>query len=1012
MAACCASAATLGGSSAAASFKGARGRSNLRGRRGLAGPVRAAAAADAPQVARKAVKTLSIPATFAALKKRGQCAFVPFICAGDPNLDTTERALRILDDAGADVIELGVPWDDVVVLRDGEVARGDAVDARAWEARDGRGRADEWYAAFTSGTTGAGLKATTATHARVMAYARAKVAVEGIDARSRVCLASNATFDLYPGDVAAALAAGAAMVTSSRGTIQRDFARVLRDGGVTHVCCTPTIFSLARVSPSELPSLRVVSLAGEKMSSETLARWADAVELYNVYGATETTVVQTYARMRSNDDASRAGVAYEGFAFVRIIEKLDSAGNVEAFANEHGFVGEIAIGGMCVCDGYLNDLERTAAAFVSSPLGRVYRTGDRGYVDDSGELFLCGRSDRQIKIRGHRMELDDVENGMKSCAELVDNAVVFFDAETQTLTSHARVASTSYRSEDADLYAFALERVAERHLPAYAVPKRHVLIPRDVWPLTSSGKTDRQLLKRWLESGETVVYRPDRTPLEPGLETILAEAWVRALGFEGDVSCDIGALDAFDALGGNSINVLAVSRALEGDARLRYARDVSSVESRPEANVAGIESGEAAALLRSGDEPAACAFGIVDGPFAPCEILARPVLRDYASYLRSCGVDVFDSAPTADASGVIDRSVTARRRLLAACGRGVLPVVNALLYCGIEPDARCLRAAAASLSIDAELVTMALLANGRESLASEPSSAGTLASHVAAARGHASVLAALLRAGAPPGAKDDDKQTILHLAVRSGDAATVRVAADACRSLKTRRGGLEAWDRWKLTAAAWALREGDAEALAVLRDAGAELTALEAAVSNRAEWVHGTLSAQSEVQWTHRPERKKAARSEVMKTLVNGLNGHNDERQVAAAAIRDLVCANAENRDTARALGAVPKLCALAREEHSVEAIGALRNLASHAASATEAGDCGAIETLAAVIRERASADELDGQGKQIVFLAASAMRALALKTEANAARLAREQVDLVDIVARMCGGMKLEVDY
>lgn len=530
------------------------------------------------------------------------------------------------DDEAAKGLEDAFAWKDVVLMRDGEVLDTGSTDSRAWEGLDGRGPAAEWYVAFTSGTTGAGLKATTATHARAMAYARAKVAVEGIDARSRVCLASNATFDLYPGDVAAALVAGSAMVTASRGTIQRDFARVLRDGGVTHVCCTPTIFSLARVSPSELPSLRVVSLAGEKMSNETLARWANSVELYNVYGATETTVVQTYARMQSADDSSRAGVAYEDFAFVRIIEKLDSEGNVQAFANEHGFVGEIAIGGMCVCDGYLNDSERTIAAFVSSPLGRVYRTGDRGYVNASGELFLCGRSDRQIKIRGHRMELDDIENGVKSCAELVDNAVVFFDSETQTLTSHVRVTSTSYCSDDADLYAFALERVAELRLPTYAIPRRYVLIPRDAWPLTSSGKTDRQVLKCWLETGETAVYRPDRTPLEPGLETILADAWVRALGFEGDGSRDVGALDAFDALGGNSINVLAVSRALEGDKRLRYTRDTSSFESRNEANAVGIESGEAAALLRRGDEPAACAFGIIDGPFAPCEILARPVL--------------------------------------------------------------------------------------------------------------------------------------------------------------------------------------------------------------------------------------------------------------------------------------------------------------------------------------------------------------------------------------------------
>jgi hypothetical protein len=76
-------------------------------------PTHAAAATDA------SVKTVSIGATFAALKKRNQCAFIPFICAGDPNLDATEKALHILDDAGADVIELGVPYSDP--LADGPV---------------------------------------------------------------------------------------------------------------------------------------------------------------------------------------------------------------------------------------------------------------------------------------------------------------------------------------------------------------------------------------------------------------------------------------------------------------------------------------------------------------------------------------------------------------------------------------------------------------------------------------------------------------------------------------------------------------------------------------------------------------------------------------------------------------------------------------------------------------------------------------------------------------------------
>ena len=861
--------------------------------------------------------------------------------------------------------------------------------------------ADEWFVSFTSGTTGGGLKAIANTHARAMAYGAAKARVEELSENSRVCLASNATFDLYPGDVAAAMLSGSAVVVASREVMQRDLARVLTLGDVTHVCCTPTIFSLNRAMPEELPKLRCVSLAGEKMSLQTLERWAPAVSLYNVYGATETTVVQTYARMRGvDDDPSRAGVAYEKFAFVRIVERFEpNASGVAAFASEPGFVGEIAIGGPCVCDGYENDRERTNAMFVSSPLGRVYLTGDRGSIDASGDLFLCGRNDRQVKIRGHRMELDDIESVARSFPELADDAVVFY--EDGVLTAHVRISSPRYRAEDADLYSFALERVVERRLPAYAVPRRIVLIPRDEWPLTSSGKTNRPLLKSWLESGRTLVFRPERTPPEPGLETILAEAWARALGFSEDGGISgVGALDAFDALGGNSINVLAVSRALEGDARLAFSTE-SSNSSRPrdENHVTGLHVGEAAALLRqSGDEPAACAFGHVDGPFAPCEILARPVLRDYAAYLRSRGVDVCGWCSASAAA--IDLAPVASRRLLAACGRGVAPVVSALLSCGVQATARCLGAAAASSSEDADIVVNAILERGGVDIAIEASNAGTLATHIAAARGHASILIALLKFGAPPGARDADKQTILHLAVRGGDAETIFVAAKACKQLRTRKGGLEAWDRWKRTAAAWALLAGDAQALAILRDAGAELTSLEADVGSR--WVHGTLSAKSKVQMANRPERKRAAERDVMRTLIDRLDDDDDERRAAAGAIRELVCANAENRASALVLGAVPKLCALIRKVRCLDAMGALRNLASHTASAIEAGNHGAMEALGDIIRDVASDED-----KRVMYVAASAMRALASKSDANAERLARAS-DVAEIVARMCDGMKL----
>ena len=914
------------------------------------------------------------------------------LCANDGDEDSVKSVLG----------------EDGVAVRVWEVinAGAEAIEAEEDETRED----DEIWIAYTSGTTGK-CKGAAATHRRAMAYARAKCEVEEIDACSRVCLASNATFDLWHGDACAAAAAGAAVVVASRATFQHDFARVLREGEVTHVCCTPTMFSLARLPRGivDAPKLRCVSLAGERMRESTIALWADDVALYNVYGATETTVVQTYARMRNAEDEStnRAGKAYEGFASVFVVDEMrEGELAVQSFAQRRGVEGEVAIGGICVADGYLNDPERTARAFVHSPFGTVYLTGDRGYIDDAGDLYLRGRLDRQVKIRGHRVELDEIEAALRSCPALCDDAVVFYDANEGVLTSHARAASPTFdASSDADLYAFALERVVELRLPRHMVPRRHVFIEHARWPLTSSGKTNRQILLQWFASGETKAFRPKREKPQAGLETVVANAWAVALG-HGDAS-DIGALDAFDALGGTSLNVLAVSKALASDDGIVRSRDTARGEIVRDARI-GLRDGEAAALLNDGEEPAACAFDVIDGPFAPCEIFARPVLRDYVDYLRAQGIDADVNAPASTAVEP-QRDTSANRRMLAACGRGVAPVVRALLATGVEASGEHLRAAAASLADEAVDVVQTLLAAGADA-SSSSATAGTLATHVAAARGNSEMLEMLLAAGAPAGAKDADKQTICHLAVRSGDVSTVRVAANACKHLKTRKGGLESWDRWKRTPAAWALVAGSSEILAELRDAGANLTSLETDVSNA--WVHGSLSAKSEVQLAHRPVRKRGAAAEVLSALAARLDAANveSERIEAATAIRELVCANAENREKARTIGLVPKLCELARDRHCVEAIGALRNLATNRSAAGAAGDAGAMEILGNVIRARAKVkdSELSAEDRRIVYAAASAMRALAVKHDANAARL-RASRDVADVVSRLCEGMRLE---
>ena len=874
--------------------------------------------------------------------------------------------------------------------------------------------ATELYAAHTSGSTGAPKCAPT-THGRALKYARAKCRVERITRDSRVCLASNATFDPHAGDACAAALVGAACVVASRAMIQRDFAAVLRLGRVTHVCCTPTVFSLARCprGAKDAPTLRCVTLIGEKTSSETLHLWADDVELYNAYGATETTVVQTYARMRRDDDPRRAGKPYGedlGFAWVAVAEDEDATTTTTTttttirFATARRVVGEIIIGGVCVSEGYVGAGASTAgpSPFVSTSRGPAYRTGDRGYLDDAGDLFLLGRVDRQVKIRGHRIELDEIELAARAERGLVDDVAVTLE-DDETLVAYHRAAPTFSPLRDGALVVYALERALARALPRVMIPRRHVFVARDAWPMTTSGKTNRRELSRRLASGAVEAFRPERVDPRPGLERVVGDAWARALGARLD---DVCAEDSFEALGGSSLNVGAASRALAEDARLSRPAAKADANRADDDEARGL--GEAAALLPAADEPAACASfagAFTDGPFAPCEILAKPTVREYAAFLAASGV-TFTGARETDDDQNDDYYDPDDRYAMEACGRGVLAVARSLFDGGVRPCGRHLHAAAASLSDDADAVVRELIARGVD--VSEPTPAGTLATHLAAARGRAVTLRALLDAGAPPGAKDADKQTILHLAARSGDVETVRVAADAVKHLQTRRGGLEAWDRWKRTAAAWALREGSGDALRALRDAGAKLSTLEREASQQ---THGELSAKSEVQWAHRPMRKREASVEVMEALSRALDGtrveDDDEEDArrAVSALRDLVCANAANRETSRALGIIPKLCARVRERHCVDAIGALRNVAASAASAVEARESGALDALADVVRARAktATTPLAGDDKRLVFAAASAIHAIAVKDATSASIVSREARDVARFVLAEC---------
>ncbi|EIE5835684.1 AMP-binding protein, partial [Listeria monocytogenes] len=202
-----------------------------------------------------------------------------------------------------------------------------------------------------------------------------------------------------------------------------------------------------------------------------------------------------------------------------------------------GVQGEICIGGIGVSKGYVNNEEQTNTAFVNHPiLGRIYHTGDYGIATDKGYIEFMGRKDHQIKIRGYRVELGEIESKMLS-HEFIDGAVVIdYSGE-----NNQKKLCSYYVSEE-DISDDEIKRYLERELPAYMVPS--YFIELDEVPLTQNGKINRKVLPLPDISSPQEIIVPPRNELDEKLLTI----WQHLLEVE-----EISITNNFFELGGDSI---------------------------------------------------------------------------------------------------------------------------------------------------------------------------------------------------------------------------------------------------------------------------------------------------------------------------------------------------------------------------------------------------------------------------------------------------------------------------
>ncbi|WP_218923797.1 non-ribosomal peptide synthetase [Streptomyces sp. rh34] len=322
---------------------------------------------------------------------------------------------------------------------------------------------------------------------------------------------------------------------------------------VTDLDLTPSHWELLRehlLAPRPDGRRMRLFMGGEPVPARTWRELADArerggPEALNLYGPTECTVEATLARFAGPEP--HLGDALPGSRLHLLDTRLREV--------PPGSVGELYIGGPRLATGYVNRPGLTAERFVADPFGppgdRLYRTGDRARRTGEGTLEFHGRADRQVKMRGFRVELGDVEAALLGCAEVSAAAVVRDEGPAgERLLAYCTVRpDTGAGTDSDDSFEERLRAHAARVLPDHLLPSAVLLLPS--LPLTPNGKLDEAALPK-PEQLPAPVPQSSPRPLS-GTEDLIAAVWSEVLVRDG-----IGADSDFFALGGHSLLALRV----------------------------------------------------------------------------------------------------------------------------------------------------------------------------------------------------------------------------------------------------------------------------------------------------------------------------------------------------------------------------------------------------------------------------------------------------------------------
>ncbi len=503
---------------------------------------------------------------------------------------------------------------DLTVIDIGDI-EATAVESHAGAALPTPGPDDIAYLIYTSGTTGV-PKGVALSHQNLAHLAQSSSA--HLPAAQVWAQFHSYAFDFSVMEIWAALLGGGRLVVVPESVARspEEFHDLLIAEHANVVTQTPS--ALGVLSPEGLESAALV-IGGEPCPAEVVDRWAPGRVMINGYGPTEATVyVSMSAPLTAGSGAPPIGSPVSGAALFVLDEWLRAV--------PAGVVGELYVAGAGVGVGYLGRAALTGSRFVACPFGasgmRMYRSGDLVWWRSDGQLAYAGRADEQVKIRGHRIELGEVQAAM-SALDGVEQAVVI--ARQDRPGDKRLVGYVTGTADPAGIRAGLAER-----LPAYMVPAAVVLL--DALPLTINGKLDTRALP-----APEYTASEYRAPAS-AVEEVLAGIYAQVLGLD-----RVGVDESFFELGGDSILSMQVVARARAAGIVCTPRDVFL-----EQTVAGL-----ARVAGVADD----AGGPVDEGIGP--LPATPIIRWLASVESAGGpIDQFNQTLVVQApAGVTEADV-------------------------------------------------------------------------------------------------------------------------------------------------------------------------------------------------------------------------------------------------------------------------------------------------------------------------------------------------------------------